>query len=212
MLTALLVVLSLMLSDFFDTMGTLVGVGSRAGYLDEDGHFPDANKPLLIDSLAAVAGGAASSSTATSYIESVAGIEAGGRTGLVSVVTGALFLLSLPFVNLVTAIPSVATAPALIVVGCLIVGVLNEHGPDGARGAPRMVDFSDPEVGIPMVLCMVIMPFTYNITNGIGAGFLSYVLIKVARGDARAVHPALYAVAAAFLLYFLRWAVFDATF
>jgi adenine/guanine/hypoxanthine permease len=211
-LTALLVVLSLMLSDFFDTMGTLVGVGARAGYLDAEGNLPDAQKPLLVDSLAAIGGGVASSSSATSYIESIAGVEAGGRTGLVSVVTGALFLLALPFVNVITAVPTVATAPALIVVGCLMVGVLSEYGSGDQERRHRVVDFGDPEVGIPMVLTMVVMPFTYNITNGIGVGFVSYVLIKVARGHARAVHPFLYVVAGAFLLYFLRWALFDAEF
>ena len=216
-LTAILVVFSLMLSDFFDTMGTLVGVGSKAGYLDEQGRFPEADKPLLVDSLAAVAGGAASSSTATSYIESAAGVEAGGRTGLMAVVTGALFLLALPFVNLVTAIPAVATAPALIVVGCLMVSVLAERGPAPASGSAPAggrhgIAFDDVEESIPVVLTMLVMPFSFNITNGIGAGFLSYVLIKVARGKAKQVHPALYAVAAAFLLYFLRWSLFDAQF
>lgn len=211
-LTALLVVLSLMLSDFFDTMGTLVGVGARAGYLDAEGNLPDAQKPLMVDSLAALGGGVASSSSATSYIESIAGVEAGGRTGLVSVVTGALFLLALPFVNMVSAVPVVATAPALIVVGCLMVGVLSEYGAGDQERRHRVVDFGDPEVGIPMVLTMLIMPFTYNITNGIGAGFVSYVLIRVARGKGREVHPFLYVVAGAFLLYFLRWALFDAEF
>ena len=216
-LTAILAVFSLMLADFFDTMGSLIGVGSRAGYLDEDGRFPDADKPLLVDSLAAVAGGAASSSTATTYIESAAGVEAGGRTGLVSVVTGSLFLLALPFVNLINAIPAVATAPALIVVGCLMVSVLGEREPAGttgsaAAGGRKGIAFDDIEESIPVVLTMLVMPFTFNITNGIGAGFLSYVLIKVARGKAKQVHPALYAVAAAFLLYFLRWSLFDAQF
>ena len=213
----MLAVCSLMLAGFFDTMGTLVGVGGQAGYLCEEGRFPDADKPLLIDSLAAVAGGAASASTATTYIESAAGVQAGGRTGLVAVVTGALFLLALPFVNLVNAIPAVATAPALIVVGCLMVSVLGERegapatGSGAGRGR-RGIAFDDVEEAIPVVLTMLVMPFTFNITNGIGAGFLSWVLLKVARGKARQVHPALYAVAAAFLLYFLRWALFDATF
>jgi AGZA family xanthine/uracil permease-like MFS transporter len=210
-LTALLVVFSLMLSDFFDTMGTLVGVGSRAGYLDERGEFPDAQPALLVDSVAAIAGGAASSSSATSYIESVAGVEAGGRTGLVTVVTGLLFLLALPFVSLVEAIPSVATAPALIVVGCLMIGVLDAGATDGAARL-RGVNFNDPEESVPVVLTMLTMAFTYNITNGIGVGFVTWVLMKVARGKAGAVHPALYVVAGAFLLYFLRFALFDAEF
>ena len=216
-LTAVLVVFSLMLADFFDTMGTVVGVGGKAGYLEADGRFPDADKPLLIDSLAAVAGGAASASTATSYIESAAGVEVGGRTGLVSVVTGSLFLLALPFVNLVTAIPAVATAPALIVVGCLMVSVLGEREPATGTGSEagrerRGIAFDDLEDAIPVVLTMLVMPFTFNITNGIGAGFLSYVLLKVARGKANQIHPALYVVAAAFLIYFLRWSLFGAEF
>ena len=215
LLTAILSVFSLMLADFFDTMGTLVGVGSQAGYLDERGDLPDAQKPLLVDSLAAVAGGAASASSATSYIESAAGVGVGGRTGLVAVVTGVLFLLSLPFVALVTAIPGVATAPALIVVGVLMVEVLAPRVTTTATGETvrrEGIDFGDLEEALPVVLTMLVMPLTFNITNGIGAGFVSYVLIKLARGKARDVHPALYLVAAAFLLYFLRWSLFDADF
>jgi AGZA family xanthine/uracil permease-like MFS transporter len=214
-LTALLAVLSLMLADFFDTMGTLVGVGSQAGYLDERGELPDSQKPLLVDSLAAVAGGAVSASSATSYIESAAGVSVGGRTGLVAVTTGVLFLLALPFVALVNAIPAVATAPALIVVGFLMVGILSEREVEGGRGGTRRtagVNFADVEEGLPLVLTVLTMPLTFNITNGIGVGFISYVLIKVARGKWREVHPALYAVALAFVLYFLRWSLFDATF
>lgn len=214
-LTALLVVFSLMLADFFDTMGTLVGVGSQAGYLNERGDFPEANKPLLIDSLAAVTGGVMSSSSATTYIESASGVAVGGRTGLVSVVTGVLFLLALPFVSLVEAVPQAATAPALIFVGFLMVSVLSEResvSREGRTVRTRGVDFNDLESGLPVVLTMLIMPLTYSITNGIGAGFVSYVLIKIARGKAREVHPGVYVVAAAFLLYFLRWALFDAEF
>src|SRR5581483_10533787 len=133
-LTAVLAIFSLMLSDFFDTLGTIIGVGSEAGYLGPNGEFVDAQRVLLVDSLAAVAGGLVSASSATTYIESASGVSVGGRTGLVSVVTGLLFLLSLPFVGLVTAVPGVATAPALIVVGVLMVAVLAEReaiGPDG---------------------------------------------------------------------------------
>lgn len=213
-LTALLVVLSLMLADFFDTMGTLIGVGSQAGYLDEHGNLPDAQKPLLVDSVAAIAGGVASSSSATSYIESSAGVGVGGRTGLVSVTTGVLFLLALPFVAIVNAIPSVATAPALIVVGVLMVGVLGGRAAgdaiDSARD--RGIDFTNIEQALPVVVTMLMMPLTYNITNGIGAGFVTWVLMKVAAGKASKVHPALYVIAAAFVLYFLRWALFDAEF
>ena len=207
-LTAVLVVFSLLLADFFDTMGTLIGVGNRAGYLDANGDLPDAQKPLLVDSVAAVAGGAASASSVTTYIESLAGVEAGGRTGLVSVVTGILFLLSLPFVALVTAIPAAATAPALIVVGILMASTLTD--PEGGTG--RRMHLADLEIGIPVVLTILIMPLTYNITNGIGVGFVSWVLIKLAKGKAREIPVGLYVVAAAFLIYFLRWSLFDAKF
>jgi AGZA family xanthine/uracil permease-like MFS transporter len=213
-LTAILVVFSLMLADFFDTMGTLIGVGSQAGYLDEDGNLPDAQKPLLIDSLAAVAGGMASASSATSYIESSAGVGVGGRTGLVSVTTGVLFLLALPFVHIVNAIPSVATAPALIVVGVLMVGVLGGQAADDAIESvkQRGINFGNVEEALPVVATMLMMPLTFNITNGIGAGFVTWVVMKVAAGHARRVPPAMYVIAAAFLVYFLRWALFDAKF
>jgi AGZA family xanthine/uracil permease-like MFS transporter len=201
-LTALLVVLSLMLADFFDTMGTLIAVGGQAGYLTDKGELPEAEKPLLVDALAAVAGGVASSSSATSYIESASGVSVGGRSGLVSVTTGVLFLLALPFVALVSAIPAAATAPALIAVGVLMVAVL----------ADRVIDFSNIEDALPVLLTVLIMPFTFNITNGFGAGFISYVFIKVVNGKSRDVHPGVFVVAAAFLLYFLRWALFDAKF
>ncbi|HET8521820.1 MAG TPA: NCS2 family permease [Thermomicrobiales bacterium] len=214
-LTAVLVVFSLMLADFFDTMGTLVGVGSEAGYLDENGNFPDANKPLLIDSLAAAAGGLMSASSATTYVESASGVAVGGRTGLVSVVTGVLFLIALPFVNLVQAVPQAATAPALIFVGFLMVGVLTERETmtaDGKVIRTRGIDFNNIEEGLPIVLTMLLMPLTFSITNGIGAGFVSYVLVKLARGKARDVHPGVYLVALAFLIYFLRFALFNAKF
>jgi AGZA family xanthine/uracil permease-like MFS transporter len=214
LLTAVLAVVSFMLSDFFDTMGTLIGVGSEAGYLDANGELEDAQRPLLVDSLGAVAGGLVSASSATTYIESAAGVSAGGRTGLVSVVTGLLFLLALPLVALVTAIPTVATAPALIVVGVLMVGVLSEGAGPAGEGAPgrRAIDFRNLEEALPVVLTMLVMPLTFSITNGIGAGFVSYVLIKLASGKGREVHPALYVIALAFLLYFLRWALFNARF
>jgi AGZA family xanthine/uracil permease-like MFS transporter len=208
LLTAVLTVISFMLSDFFDTMGTLIGVGSEAGYLNDKGELEDAQRPLLVDSLGAVGGGLVSASSATTYIESAAGVEAGGRTGLVSVVTGVLFLLALPFVSLVDAIPEVATAPALIVVGVLMVGVLSE----GAEGRREAINFRNLDDAVPVVLTMLVMPLTFSITNGIGAGFVSYVLVKLAGGKGREVHPALYIVAALFLIYFLRWALFDARF
>ncbi|MCO5215160.1 MAG: NCS2 family permease [Thermomicrobiales bacterium] len=211
-LTAILVVISLLMTDFFDTMGTLIAVGGQAGYLDEKGEFPDAEKPLLIDSLAAVAGGAASASSATSYIESTAGVSVGGRSGLTVVVTGILFLLALPFVALVGAVPAVATAPALIVVGLLMMNTLADDEGEDRHGQRKGIDWSNMEDAFPVALTMLVMPFTFNITYGIGAGFVSYVIIKLARGKAKEVNPAMYVIAALFLLYFLRWALFDAQF
>lgn len=211
-LTGFLVVISLLMTDFFDTMGTLIAVGSQADYLDEKGELPEADKPLLVDSLAAVAGGMLSASSATSYIESTAGVSVGGRSGLTVVFTGLFFLLALPFVALVGAVPAVATAPALIVVGLLMMNVLADEEGHDRSGQRKGIDWNNMEDAFPVALTMLIMPFTFNITYGIGAGFVSYVLIKVARGKAGQVHPAMYGVALLFLLYFLRWALFDATF
>lgn len=214
-LSAALAVFSFALSDFFDSMGTLIGVGAEAGYLDRNGELTDAQRALVVDSVGAFAGGMVSASSATTYVESAAGVSVGGRTGLVSVVTGILFLLALPFVALVSAVPSVATAPALIVVGVLMVSVLTEQEhtmPDGTVFKTGGINFTRIEDSIPVVLTMLVMPLTFNITNGIGAGFISYVVIKLATGKAREVHPGLYIVALAFLIYFLRWVLFGATF
>jgi AGZA family xanthine/uracil permease-like MFS transporter len=210
-LTAILIVFAIMLSDFFDTVGTLIGVGSEAGYLDENGDLPDAQKPLLVDSIAAVAGGVFGTSSATTYIESAAGVGNGGRTGLTSVVVGVLFLLATPFWPLVGVVPAQATAPALILVGFMMTGVLAAREQVNERGEVVKVggvDFSNLAIGLPVLATMILMPLTYNITNGIGAGFILYTLIRLARGEWRQVHPALYVVSAAFLLYFLRYPLF----
>lgn len=204
---AVLTVLSIMMADFFDTMGTLVGVGSQAGYLNERGELPDAQKPLLVDSLAAVAGGAASASSATTYIESSAGVAQGGRSGLVAVTCGVLFLLAMPLSPLVEVVPTHATAPALIVIGWMMMSVLSEREEataDGRTIRTRGIDFADIEIGLPVLATMVMMPLTYNITNGIGAGFVVWTLVKLFRGKAREVHPVLWLVSLAFLVYFLR--------
>jgi AGZA family xanthine/uracil permease-like MFS transporter len=189
-LAACLAIFSIMLSDFFDTMGTVIGIGGEARWLDKAGRLPRMNRVLLVDSLAAAAGGAASASSATTYIESAAGVAAGGRTGLTSVVVALCFGLALFVAPLAGVVPPEATAPALIVVGYLMCALVRE------------IPFSDLEEGFPALLTMTIMPFSYSITNGIGAGFVSYVVIKLVRGRGRAVHPLLYVVAAAFLLYF----------
>jgi AGZA family xanthine/uracil permease-like MFS transporter len=189
-LGACLAIFSIMLSDFFDTVGTVVGIGAEAGWLDRDGRLPRMGRVLLVDSLAAAAGGAAGVSSATTYIESAAGVAAGGRTGLTSVVVALGFALALFFAPLAGIVPPEATAPALIVVGYLMCAAVRE------------IPFTDLEEGFPALLTMTLMPFSYSITNGIGAGFVGFVFIKVARGRARDVHPLMYATAAAFVAYF----------
>ena len=204
---AILTILAIMLADFFDTMGTLVGVGSQAGYLNEKGELPDSQNALLVDSLSAVAGGAASSSSATTYIESAAGVGQGGRTGLVAVTVGILFLLAMPLTPLVEVVPASATAAALIVVGWMMTGVLSERedvASDGRIVKSTGVDFTNIEVGLPVLVTMMMMPLTFNITNGIGAGFIVWTAIKLFRGKFREIHPAMYVVSIAFIIYFLR--------
>ena len=188
--TTLLVTFSIMLSDFFDTMGTIIGVGGKGGFLTREGRLPDARRVLLVDSLGAVAGGVANSSSNTTYIESAAGVAEGGRTGLVAVVVGVLFLVAMWLSPLASVIPAQATAPALIIVGFYMMSV--------ARDIP----WDDFEKAIPAFTTMLVMPFTWSITNGIGAGFVTYVAIKLLNGRGRYVHWMLYVAAAAFVVYF----------
>ncbi len=190
-LAAALVVFSLMLSDFFDTVGTVVAVGQEAKYLDERGNFPRPGTVLLIDSLAAAAGGAAGASSATTYIESASGAAAGGRTGLTSVVTGLLFALCLFIAPLAGIVPPQATGAVLVLVGFLM---MREVG---------ALPWDDPTEAIPVFLTLTVMPFTYSITNGIGAGFVTYSLLKALRGRAREVHPLMWAASLAFVVYFV---------
>jgi adenine/guanine/hypoxanthine permease len=191
-LVALMFVFTLMLTDFFDTMGTMVAVGQEAGLLDEKGMPPRTREILLVDSLAAAAGGAASTSSNTSYIESAAGVADGARTGVASLVTGGMFLLAMFLAPLVLIVPFEAASVALVVVGFLMLT------------AVRTIDWTDYEIAIPAFLAIVLMPFTYSISNGIGAAVIVYVVIKLATGKVRDVHPLLYGVAALFVLYFLR--------
>ena len=206
-ISAIVWVFSLFLADFFDTMGTVVGVGKQAGYLDEEGRLPEIRKPLLVDSLAAVAGGAASSSSATTYIESASGISVGGRTGWVSVVCGALFLPFMFFAPIIGMVPPEATAPALIIVGFLMMTALTEAEEVAETGRPARklagIDFSDLGIGLAAALTIMIMPFTFSITDGIGFGFLAYVVVRAAEGRGRDVHPFMWIAATAFLFYFL---------
>jgi AGZA family xanthine/uracil permease-like MFS transporter len=193
--TAVAVIVSVMLSDFFDTVGTVIGIADEADMLDEQGRLPGMKRVLLVDSLAAAFGGFTSSSSNTTFVESASGVSDGGRTGLASVVTGALFLLAMFFSPIAGVIPPEATAPALVIVGYFMMSTAAE------------IDWKDPGIGIPVLLTVIVMPFTYSITNGVGAGFLAYVAIAVLRGKAREVHPLLYVVAAIFAWYFVHGVV-----
>jgi AGZA family xanthine/uracil permease-like MFS transporter len=188
--TALLFVFTLLLADFFDTMGTMTAIGAEAGLLDEEGMPPNSGRILLVDSLAAVAGGAGGVSSNTSYIESASGVGDGARTGLASVITGLLFLASTVFAPLVAIIPNEAAVPALVLVGFLMMQQV------------RDISWDDFEIALPAFLTIVLMPFTYSISVGIGAGFISYVFIKAVRGKFMAVHPLLWIVSLLFVLYF----------
>jgi AGZA family xanthine/uracil permease-like MFS transporter len=190
--TFVAIVLSVMLSDFFDTMGTVVGIAGEAGMLDKDGQLPGINRVLLVDSLGAAAGGLASASSNTTYIESAAGVSEGARTGLASVVVGVLFLLSLFVSSLAGVIPPEATAPVLVIVGYFMMTIVKD------------IDWPDPGIGIPALLTIVMMPFTFSITNGVGAGFISYTVIAVLRGRAREVHWLMYLVSGVFGWYFIH--------
>jgi AGZA family xanthine/uracil permease-like MFS transporter len=190
--TALAAIVAVMLSDFFDTMGTVIGIGGEAKLLDRRGRLPGINRVLLVDSLAAAAGGAASASSNTTYIESAAGVSEGGRTGLTAVVVGVLFLLSLFFSPLAGVIPPEATAPVLVIVGYFMMTIV------------RDIDWADPGIGIPALLTVAMMPFTFSITNGVAAGFITYTVIAALRGRWREVHWLMYLVSAVFVWYFAR--------
>ncbi|WP_328882481.1 NCS2 family permease [Streptomyces sp. NBC_00299] len=189
-ITVVLLIFTLVLSDFFDTMGTVVGISAEAGLLDEQGKVPNLGRVLLIDGAAAAAGGAASSSSATSYIESAAGVGEGARTGFSNLVTGGLFALALFLTPLLTIVPLQAAAPALVAVGFLMMTQV------------KHIDWDKYEIAIPAFLTIAVMPFTYSITNGIGAGFLAYVVIKTVLGKAKEIHWLLWGTSVLFLVYF----------
>ena len=187
---ALLIVFSIMIADFFDTVGSVTAVGAEGDLLDEQRNLPRSQPVLVVDSLAAAAGGAASVSSNTTYVESAAGVADGARTGLASVATGVLFLLAMFFTPLVQVVPSEAAAPVLVIVGALMVNQI------------RHLEWEDMTVVIPAFLTIALMPFTYSITNGIGAGVVSYVLLHVAAGRRREIHPLMWVIAVLFVVYF----------
>ena len=191
LVAAILLLFTLLLSDFFDTVGTVTAIGHEAGLADKDGNVDNIQKILLVDSVAAAAGGAAGISSNTSYIESASGVGEGARTGLASIVTGICFLLTTFLAPLVAIIPYEAATPALIIVGFLMMSQI------------KNIDWDDLGIAIPAFLTIILMPFTYNISVGIGAGFITHVLIRVFQGRAKEVHPLLYFVAGLFMIYFL---------
>ena len=191
-LAAALTIFSFMLTDFFDTMGTATAISEQAGLVEEDGQPKNIGRILLVDSIGAAAGGAAGISSNTSYIESAAGVAEGGRTGLTSVVTGLLFLAAILLTPLAVLVPYVATGPVLVFVGFLMISLV------------RDIDFTDIEEGFPALLGLILMPLTFSITVGIGAAFVAYVVVKIVRGKVGEVHPLMWVVAIAFMIYFMQ--------
>ena len=191
-LSASVFVFTLVLSNFFDAMGTMTGLGREAGLADADGNLPNIGRALAVEGAGAIVGGAASSSSNTVFVESASGIAEGARTGLANIVTGALFLVAMFFTPLYSIVPLEAAAPALVVVGALMIAQI------------RHIDLTRFEVALPCFLTIVVMPFTYSIANGIGVGFISWVVLATARGKFKTVHPLLWVVAVLFVLYFAK--------
>ena len=189
-MSVITVVISFSLVDMFDTIGTLIGTGAKAGFLDEEGRLKNMNKALFADSIATSVGSLLGTSTTTTYVESASGVSEGGRTGLTSVTIGILFLLSLFLAPIVGIVPQEATAPALIIVGVLMMTSI------------KHIDFEDFSEALPAFLTMAIMPFSYSIANGIAAGLIFYPLTKVTMGKGKEVHPAIYVLAILFILRF----------
>ena len=188
--SVVLLVFSLLLADFFDTMGTMIAIGAEGDLLDADGNPPRTREILAVDSLAAIAGGAGGVSSNTSYVESAAGVGEGARTGLASVVTGVLFLLSMFLAPVVSMVPYEAATPALVVVGFLMMTQVTD------------IDWKSPEIALPAFITVIMMPFSYSITNGIGAGFIAYLVVRLARGRVREIHPLMWGASLLFVIYF----------
>ncbi len=185
------VLLSFLFVDLFDTAGTLVGVSQQAGYLDENGDLPKADRALLADAIGTTGGALFGTSTVTTYVESAAGVAEGGRTGLTGVVTSVLFFLALFFRPIVAIVPGAATAPALIIVGTMMMSNITELNWD---------DFTDI---LPAFVTMIIMPLTYSISDGIALGFIIYPLIKLFTGQGDDVHWLVYLLGILFVFYFV---------
>ncbi|WP_425579794.1 NCS2 family permease [Tsukamurella strandjordii] len=191
-LAASVLVFALVLSNFFDAMGTITGMTKEAGLMKEDGSVPNIGKALAVEGAGAIVGGGASASSNTVFVESAAGIAEGARTGLANIVTGVLFLLAMFFTPLYEVVPSEAASPALVIVGAMMIGQLKD------------IDWTQFGIALPSFLTVVTMPFTYSIANGIGIGFITWVVLAVAQGKAKTVHPLLWVVAGLFLVYFAK--------
>lgn len=191
-LAAVMLIFTLVFTNFFDAMGTFTGLSRQAGLADEQGNFPRLRSALVVEGAGAVAGGAVSASSNTVFIESGSGIGEGARTGLASLVTGGLFLAAMFLTPIAAIVPSEVAAAALVIVGAMMASHLRE------------IDLSDFSVALPVVLTVAVMPLSYSIANGIGVGFISWVVLRSASGKAREISPLLWVVAAGFLLYFGR--------
>jgi adenine/guanine/hypoxanthine permease len=188
-------VLTVLMANFFDAMGTALAIGRGANLVDDQGRLPQMNRVLIVESVGAIAGGGAMASSNTIFVESTAGVAQGAKTGFANIVTGVLFLLTMFVAPIVGIIPSAATGPALVIVGALMIS------------QSAGIDWSDMGIAIPAFATMALMPFTYSIANGVGAGIVLYVLIAYGRGQWRKVHPLMIVVAAFFVWYFLRGVV-----
>ena len=193
----ILTILALMLADFFDTMGTIVAIGKTGNLLQEDGNPPRTQEILLVDSLAAIAGGVFSTSSNTSYIESASGVSDGARTGFANIVTGCAFLVATFLTPLVDLVPSEAVAPVLVIVGFLMLQQVTD------------IDWGNLEVAIPAFFLVTMMAFTYSITVGMGLGFLAYLIIKTVKGKAREINPLLWVIGVLFLVYFMQGLIME---
>lgn len=190
LMTLITIVISFSLVDMFDTIGTLIGTGAKAGMLDEKGKLPNMNKALLADAVATSAGALLGTSTVTTYVESAAGVAEGGKTGLTAATTGILFILAIFLAPFAGIVPAEATAPALIIVGVLMMGSI------------KHINFDDFAEAMPAFFTIVVMPFSFSIANGIAAGMIFHCIVKLVTGKAKEVHPTVYILAVLFILRF----------
>jgi len=187
-----MLVFTLIFANFFDAMGTFTGLAREVGVADQSGTFPRLRSALIVEGAGAVVGGVTSSSSNTVFIESGAGIEEGARTGLANVVTGVLFFAAMFLTPLASIVPTEVAAAALVIVGAMMLSHI------------RDINLSEFSVALPVVLTVAVMPFSYSIANGIGVGFIAWVVLRSAAGKAREISPLLWVVAAGFVVYFAR--------